>query len=134
MKLYRITHKESGGECYQYWADAPYTWAGTSYPWADATLYETNEVLPTPTGPAYSLVEGMSWTAFDFVRRFTIQEHAAIVASADPLVQAFLNRLTFAAAQNRMIHAQDLETSAGVGYLTSIGVLAAGRGAAILGQ
>lgn len=133
MKCYQVIHKQMQSVVYEYWADAPYVWTETTYPWRDAELYETVEMPEQPAGkPVLDLVEGKSWQVFDFVRRLTIQEHAAVVASTDPVVMAFHDRLLITAAQQRRIYANDPEAQAGIGYLASVGILTAERAAEVL--
>ena len=72
-----------------------------------------------------------SWTAYQFLLRFTPQERAAYRAAAqtDDLVADFLNLAT--AAQE--IINDDPMTIAGMDYLVSIGILTSQRKAEILG-
>lgn len=67
-------------------------------------------------------------TQLAFLRRFTPEERIAIRASTDPVVQDFLHLLGLA----QDIRLDDADTVAGVGYLESLGLLAAGRAAVVL--
>lgn len=68
-------------------------------------------------------------TQLAFLRRFTPEERIAIRASNDLVVQDFLHLLGLA----QDIRLDDADTVAGVGYLESLGLLAAGRAAVVLG-
>lgn len=68
-------------------------------------------------------------TQLGFLRRFTAEERIAIRASADPVVQDFLHLLGLA----QEIRLDDADTVAGVNYLETLGLLAEGRAAVVLG-
>lgn len=63
-----------------------------------------------------------------FLRRFTAEERIVIRASADPVIVDFLHLLDLA----QEVRLDDADTQAGVRYLESAGLLAAGRAEAIL--
>lgn len=67
-------------------------------------------------------------TPLAFLRRFTAAERIAIRASTDPVVSDFLQLLYLA----QEVRLDDPDTLAGVDYLEAIGLLAAGRAAAVL--
>lgn len=133
MICYQIRDVAMDMVVYEYWADAPFVWTDTHYPWANTEQFVTIEAPVQPAvQPSLDTVTGKSWSAFDFTRRLTIQEHAAIIASTDPLVKAFHDRLSIAAAEGRRIYANDPDTVAGFQYMASIGILTADRAAEIL--
>lgn len=67
-------------------------------------------------------------TQLAFLRRFTAEERIACRASSDPVVQDFLHLLGLA----QDVRLDDADTVAGVQYLESLGLLDAGRAAAVL--
>lgn len=69
-------------------------------------------------------------TPLEFMRRFTVQEEAAIRTSArtDAIVEVFLSRLDAA----QLVHLDNPETIAGVNYCVSINAITAMRGSEIL--
>lgn len=82
---------------------------------------------------------GQEWEALDrppdlqlsklaFLRRFTAEERIAIRASTDPVIVDFLHLLDLA----QEVQLDDADTQAGVRYLESAGLLAAGRAEVIL--
>lgn len=86
--------------------------------------YVSGEFSPSSSVPA------VQQTQLAFLRRFTSEERIAIRASTDPLVQDFLSLLALA----QDVRLDDPDTIAGVGYLEGLGLLAPGRGSAILGS
>lgn len=85
-------------------------------PYVAPPLEESSGDLPAPI-----------LTQLAFLRRFTPEERIAIRASTDPVVQDFLHLLGL-----QDIRLDDADTIAGVGYLESLGLLAAGRAAVVL--
>lgn len=75
---------------------------------------------PTPTPPALPFL--------DFMALFTAPEQAAMVDSADTQVKLFLIQASGAGE----IHLSDPRTVAALAYLTTHGLIAAGRSARIL--
>lgn len=82
-----------------------------------------------PPTPEPEITPLLVLTQLAFLRRFTAEERIAIRASADPVVQDFLHLLGLA----QDIRLDDADTVAGVGYLESLGLLAVGRAAVVLG-
>lgn len=96
---------------------------------ADASLparwtWDASALLPVSTpevaGPLSKL---------DMMRRFTLDERVSIRQSADPVIIDF--RELLAMAEEILI--EDADTVAGVNYLETAGLIAAGRAAEILG-
>ena len=83
-------------------------------------------VAPTPQAPAAVAIVVLTQLAF--LRRFTAAERIAARASSDPLIVDFLHLLDLA----QDIRLDDPDTIAGVRYLETVGVLAAGRADVIL--
>lgn len=81
--------------------------------------------LPDP--PAVTTI-----SAIAFLKRLTLAERAAITASADPMVKAFLVELQVAAGANGTVNLLDADTVAGTNYLEQQTLIAAGRAAQIL--
>lgn len=71
------------------------------------------------------------WSAFDFLRRFTVQERVAArtLAKTDPVVEDFMDLLNKAAN----VLSDDPDTVAGMGYLVLVSVLTEQRMNEILG-
>lgn len=82
-----------------------------------------------PPAPEPEITPVLVLTQLSFLRRFSPEERIAIRASTDPVVQDFLHLLGLA----QEIRLDDADTVAGVGYLESLGLLAAGRAAVVLG-
>lgn len=82
-----------------------------------------------PPAPEPEITPVLVLTQLSFLRRFSPEERIAIRASTDPVVQDFLHLLGLA----QDIRLDDADTVAGVGYLESLGLLAAGRAAVVLG-
>lgn len=133
LTCYLIKDKATGTVAYEYWAKAPYDWVGTHYPWADAEYYETVEapVQPAVAPSETPVVTGQWLPAFDFMRKFSIGEQAAIQASADPVIGVFLARLEAAIAANARILKDDQDTIDGLAYLVGAGILTTQRVAEI---
>ena len=84
---------------------------------------------PVPTAaPSRPTPPGVPLSKYAFLTRFTSAERIAAQASADPVVQDFLNLLNV--AQN--VSLSDPNTIAGVNYIEKVGIIAAGRAAVIL--
>lgn len=96
----------------------PHATAGPGWRYRDGVLSPPDPVTPPPS----------PLTQLAFLRRFTAEERIASRASADPVVQDFLHLLGLA----QEIRLDDADTVAGVNYLESLGLLAAGRAAAVL--
>lgn len=74
------------------------------------------------------LGQGAMITPIDFANRFTVAEHAAVLASPDPVVKVFHDKLHLAPAI-------DLESPiviAGINYYVTAGILTQDRPAVIL--
>lgn len=83
MKTFVVTRKSDGEVVYRYQAEAPIEWAGMEF----AThAHEEDAPAPTPAEPA-ELDEDWRIYVGPFFDRFGVHK-LAILASADPLVQA----------------------------------------------
>jgi hypothetical protein len=71
-------------------------------------------------------------TAYDFLRRFTTAEMAAILASPDPVVKVFHTLLQTAAASGVLVDLDGAVTMQGVGYLAANDYLSEARAAEVL--
>lgn len=105
---------------------APWTDAETALAWYGATQASSEATVETPQGsPVRRLISRLAYTA-----RFTIDEHAAIMAATatDPMVAALMDRRS----QALHIDLDYPEQRTGLDYLVSKGLLTAERVEAIL--
>lgn len=79
--------------------------------------------MPPPRTPIKAAL-----TQLEFLRRFTAQERITIRASSDPIIVDFLHLLNLA----QDVRTDDADTSAGVNYLETMGLIDQGRAAQIL--
>ena len=107
------------------------TAAVTGPGWMPLASYDASLVGQRWTGTAWEAVATPQppLTQLAFLRRFTAAERIAIRASVDLVVQDFLHLLGLA----QEIRLDDADTVAGVNYLETLGLLADGRAAVVLG-
>lgn len=125
MPTYIVTRKSDGQEVYRYGgADAPIEWVGFEFATHDHTVMPDPVDPPTPP----SVYE---WPRLDFLRRFTMAERIPIrnARLTDPILNDFFSLLE----QADIIHSNDPDTMAGMGYLVQQGLLTAARRDEILG-
>lgn len=124
MPVYIVTRKSDGAEIYRYAADAPVEWIGFEFATHDHTA-EPDPVEPVAPAPV------LQWPRLDFLRRFTMPERIAIRAAraTDPILHDFFSLLENA----DLVHSNDPDTLAGMGYLVQHGLLSAIRRGEILG-
>lgn len=69
-----------------------------------------------------------------FIDRFTVEERIAVRerAKSDPIIEDYLHRLDLKAACDEQIDLDSHNAIGGLGYLESVGLVAAGRAADIL--
>lgn len=101
--------------------------AGLGWRYVDGVFIAPPE--PESGTPTYK-----SWSAFDFYRKFSSAERIAIRTrtNTDPIAEDIYSTLNAAIASGANIRDDDPDTTNGLAYLESVGVLAAGRAAEIL--
>lgn len=124
MTTYVVTRKSDGQEVYRYVADAPIEWVGFEF------AGFTHEALADP-GPASDPPPVFVWDRLVFMRRFDTAERIAAREreKTDTIMADFFDLLR----QSSVVHSNDPDVIAGLGYMTAVGILAAGRATEILG-
>lgn len=87
-----------------------------------------NVIGQVAADPAPPKPDRVRLTRYEFRRRFTAAEKVEMYNSTDTMVRVFLDDVQ--AAEN--VNVTDQDTVDGVAYLTSLGLIAAGRDAEIL--
>lgn len=130
MTTYIVTLKATGAEVYRYGADAPVEWSGMEFATHDHAAIADAPVgvdpAPTPTQVRISRLA--------FLSRFTDTEAVGIdLASQGATVQAAsMRRYTNKVNAAEFIDLNRPDTRVGVQTLEAVGLIGAGRAAAIL--
>jgi hypothetical protein len=124
MTTYAVIRKTDQVEVYRYSADAPVEWAGMEFAEFDHTVVP-DPVLDPPPAPVYQ------WEPLVFLRRFTVPERVAARATrvSDPILNDFFSLLEMAP----LVHSNDPDVQAGMGYLVAIGIVTPTRRDEIMG-
>jgi hypothetical protein len=124
MTTFIVTRKSDAQEVYRYGAESPVEWVGMELATHDhdPLLEPVEPVTPAPV---------LQWERLDFLRRFDMTERIAIRAArtADPILNDFFSLLENA----DIVHNDDPDTLAGMGYLVQQGHITAARRDQILG-
>lgn len=124
MSTFVVTRKSDGTEAHRYSADAPVEWP--TFPFAEFDHVEFVEPEPPQPEPPQIV-----WDALVFLRRFTREERieSRERAKTDPIMADFFHLLDKAT----IIHSDDADVAAGLGYMATVGLLEPSRPAQILG-
>lgn len=124
--IYIVTNKQTGAEVYRYSHDTPIEWSGMEFATHDHTQY----VEPVdPNAP----IEGTAsriLTKREFIKRLTVDEYAAIKATAQ--VNSTLDYYWQMFMLAEEIDTGDADTVAGVNLLEQAGLIGVGRAQEIL--
>lgn len=118
MPTYIVTRKSDGAEVYRYSSDAPVEWVGMEY------VTHDHVVAPDPVEPP-APVQIYEWPRLDFLRRFTMAERIPIRAAR--ATDAVLNDFFSLLENTDIVHSNDPDTMAGMGYLVQQGYITAAR-------
>ena len=125
MTTYAVIRKSDQVEVYRYASESTVEWGGMEFATHDHVVVPDEVVLPPPV-PIYE------WPAFVFLRRFTQTERLGIRAArkTNPVLDDFFSLLEAAT----LVHSNDTDMVAGMGYLVYLGLLTPTRRDAILGS
>lgn len=96
--------------------------------YVDVIDKDGNVVGQAANDPPLPLPDRVRLTRYEFRSRFTAAEKVAMYDSTDTMIRVFLDDIQAAES----INVTEQDTIDGVAYLTSVGLIAAGRDAEIL--
>jgi hypothetical protein len=125
VTTYAVINRATGAEVYRYQHTAAVEWQGMEF---DAFDHVPLPDEPPPDAPP---VPVFVWTRLEYLRRFTPAERVAIRAAAasSPVLADYLQLLELASE----VRSDDPDTIGAVQMLESVGLIAPGRAAEILG-
>lgn len=126
MPRYLVTRKADGVEVYRYDHTEPVEWNGMEFETHD----HTELVVATEDGAVETHAGGVVMTKREFIKRFTVEEYAAIKAAAAQNAALDYYWQMFMLAEE--IDSGNSDTIAGVTMLEQAGLIGEGRAQEIL--